>query len=69
MTTNLDQIPCERCIDAEYRFGQPKLYLTPIELARLIIARSRLGDTRSERAAEAIGAVGPTKLTEDADRA
>ena len=69
MTTDLDHIPCERCIDAEYRFGQPKLYLTPIELARLIIARSKLGDTRSERAAEAIAGVGPTMLTEDADRA
>jgi hypothetical protein len=63
MTTNLDQITCSGCVDAEYRFGQPKLYLTPIELARLIIVRSRLGDTRSERAAERIATIGPTNRT------
>jgi hypothetical protein len=27
-------------IDAEYRFGQPKTYLTALELARLTILRS-----------------------------
>ena len=41
-----------RSLDAEYRFGQPKLYLTPIEIARLVIARSKLGDTRAERPVE-----------------
>ena len=41
-------------IDADYHFGQPQVYLTPQELARLLIARSRLGDTRAERAAESI---------------
>jgi len=41
-------------VDAEYRFGRPKVCLTPHELARLIIVRSRLGDTRVEREAEAI---------------
>jgi hypothetical protein len=40
--------------DAEYCFGKPKAYLTPIEIARLVIVRSRLGDTRAERAAEKI---------------
>jgi hypothetical protein len=39
-------------LDAEYRFGLPKLYLAPHELARLTILRSKLGDTRAERAAE-----------------
>ena len=39
-------------LDAEYRFGGPKLYLAPHELARLTILRSKLGDTRAERAAE-----------------
>jgi hypothetical protein len=41
-------------IDAEYRFGRPKLYLSPHEVARLTLVRSRLGDTRAERAAEAL---------------
>ena len=39
-------------LDAEYRFGEPRLYLAPYELARLTILRSKLGDTRAERAAE-----------------
>jgi hypothetical protein len=39
-------------VDAEYRFGKPKTYLTARELARLILLRSRLGDTQRERAAE-----------------
>jgi hypothetical protein len=38
--------------DAEYRFGQPKTYLSPHELARLMILRCKLGETRVERAAE-----------------
>jgi hypothetical protein len=36
-------------VDAEYRFGRPKVYLTPHELARLVILRSRLGDIQAER--------------------
>ena len=47
-----------RSVDAEYRFGTPKIYLTPIEIARLTIMRSRLGDTRAERAAERITTTG-----------
>jgi hypothetical protein len=39
-------------VDAEYRFGRPKTYLTAHELARLTILRSKLGETRQERAAE-----------------
>ena len=44
-------------VDAEYHFGKPKVYLTPIETARLTIIRSRLGDTNAERAAETIPSV------------
>jgi hypothetical protein len=44
-----------RSVDADYRFGKPKIYLTPIETARLTILRSKLGDTRADRAAECIG--------------
>ena len=40
--------------DAEYRFGKPKTYLTAHELARLTILRSKLGETRQEREAEAV---------------
>jgi len=47
-----------RSVDAEYRFGKPKIYLTHIEIARLTIMRSRLGDTRAERAAEKIATAG-----------
>ena len=43
--------------DAEYCFGKPKVYLTPIELARLVIVRARLGDTCAERAAEKLATV------------
>jgi hypothetical protein len=42
--------------DAEYRFG---LYLTPQQIARVLIVRSRLGDTRAERAAERIVRIQP----------
>jgi len=42
-------------LDAEYRFDRPTVYLTPRELARLTIIRSKLGDTRAERAAQAAG--------------
>ena len=39
-------------VDAEYGFGKPAVYLTPVEIARLMIVRSRLGDTNAERAVE-----------------
>ena len=42
-------------VDAEYRFGRPKVYLAQHELARLSIVRSRIGDTRDERLAWAAG--------------
>ena len=52
-----------RSVDAEYRFGTPKIYLTLIEIARLTILRSKLGDTRAERAAERIATAGPSSQT------
>jgi hypothetical protein len=42
-------------VDADYRFGRPKVYLAPHELARLTILRSRLGETTAERQARAAG--------------
>ena len=45
-------------LDAEYRFGHPKTYLAPHELARLTIVRSKLGDTCAERAAERLSSTG-----------
>ena len=52
MSNELQHTSSLPSIDAEYRFGRPKLYLAPHELARLTILRSRLGDTQAERAAE-----------------
>jgi hypothetical protein len=52
MSSYLQQILSSASIDAEYNFGRPKQYLAPKELARLTILRSKLGDTRAERAAE-----------------
>ena len=57
MRNDLQQIISLASIDAEYRFGRPKLYLAPKELARLTILRSKLGDTRTERAAESMHSV------------
>jgi len=42
-------------VDVDYRFGRPKVYLSPRELVRLTIVRSRLGDTQGEREATAAG--------------
>ena len=52
MSNELQHTSSLPSIDAEYRFGRPKLYLAPHELARLTLLRSRLGDTQAERAAE-----------------
>jgi hypothetical protein len=52
MPSDFAQLSCLPSVDAEYRFGRPKVYLTPHELARLTLVRSRLGDTRAEREAE-----------------
>ena len=56
MSSYLQQILSLASIDAEYSFGRPRLYLAPKELARLTILRSKLGDTRAERAAERLQA-------------
>ena len=50
-------------VDAEYRFGRPKVYLAPHELARLTVLRSRLGDTHGERLAHAAGIQAATQLS------
>jgi hypothetical protein len=44
-------------LDTAYCFGRPKVYLTPMEIAQLLIARSKLGDTRAEREAEKLSAM------------
>ena len=52
MSNEVQHISCLPSIDAEYRFDRPKQYLSPLELVRLAILRSRLGGTPAERAAE-----------------
>ena len=52
MGSELQHIVALPSMDCEYRFGRPHVYLAPQELARLTILRSRLGETRAERAAE-----------------
>lgn len=52
MTNDFQHITSLPSMDADYRFGRPKLYLAPHELARLTILRSKLGDTQAERASE-----------------
>lgn len=52
MTNDFQHITSLPSMDADYRFGRPKLYLAPHELARLTILRSKLGDTQAERAYE-----------------
>ena len=53
MNSDIRHLQSLPSLDAEYRFDRPTVYLTPRELARLTILRSKLGDTRAERAAEA----------------
>jgi hypothetical protein len=48
-------------VEVEYRFGRPKVYLAPRELARLTLLRSRFGDTRAERMAHAAGTQAATQ--------
>ena len=52
MSNELQHLSSGPSIDAEYRFGRPKLYLIPHQRARLTILRSKLGDTQDERADE-----------------
>jgi len=53
MNSDFLQLQSLPSLDAEYRFDRPTVYLTPRELVRLTVLRSKLGDTRAERAAEA----------------
>jgi hypothetical protein len=52
MANHVAPLAASPSLDIDYRFGRPKVYLAPRELARLIALRSRLGDTRAEREAE-----------------
>jgi hypothetical protein len=52
MNANVGHIVGLPSTDAEYTFGKPKTYLTVRELARLMLLRTRLGETQGERAAE-----------------
>ncbi|HLZ28670.1 MAG TPA: hypothetical protein VKV73_15255 [Chloroflexota bacterium] len=60
MNSHIQRIICLPSLDAEYRFGRPKTYLAPHELARLTIVRSRLGETQAERAAEHVAGDAPS---------
>jgi hypothetical protein len=68
MNTEFSQLSSSQLtnIDAEYRFGRPKVYLAAHELARLMILRSKLGDTPAERLAA--GAGKPTSTTTGTSR-
>ena len=55
MNSDFAQLNSLPSVDADYRFGRPKVYLAPHELARLSVIRSRLGDTHAERLARAAG--------------
>jgi hypothetical protein len=52
MNNELQQLISLPSLDDDYSFGQPTIYLKPLELARLTLLRSCLGETREERAAE-----------------
>ncbi len=55
MNSEFVQLSSLPSVDAAYRFGRPKVYLAPHELARLTILRGKLGDTPAERQAAAAG--------------
>jgi hypothetical protein len=63
MSNEFTHVSATDSVDAEYRFGRPKVYLAPHELARLTVLRSRLGDTHTERMAHAAGAQAATQLS------
>jgi len=54
MSIEIQRIIALPSFDSDYSFGKPKTYLTAHELARLTLLRSRLGETRQEREAEAV---------------
>jgi hypothetical protein len=61
MSNEFTHVSSTDSVDAEYCFGRPKVYLAPQELARLIVLRSRLGDTHAERLARAAGMQATTR--------
>jgi len=63
MSNEFTQFSTTDSVDAEYRFGRPRVYLAPHELARLTVLRSRLGDTHAERMAHAAGIQAATQLS------
>jgi len=63
MSDEFTHFSTTQSVDAEYRFGRPKVYLAPHELARLTVLRSRLGDTHAERTARAAGIQAATQLS------
>ena len=63
MSDEFTHFSTTQSVDAEYRFGRPKVYLAPHELARLTVLRSRLGDTDAERMAHAAGSQPSTQLS------
>ena len=65
MNADFTQLSALSSLDAEYRFGRPKVYLAPHELARLILLRSQLGDTQAERVARAAGRPAAAKTSAD----
>ncbi len=67
MSNEFSNFSTNDSVDAEYRFGRPKVYLASHELARLTVLRSRLGDTHAERMAHAAGMQVATQLS-SADR-
>ena len=56
MSNEIARIVALPSVDAEYHFGRPQVYLTSMELARLVLVRSNLGDTQAERAQERLDA-------------
>jgi hypothetical protein len=67
MSNEFSNFSTNDSVDAEYRFGRPKVYLASHELARLTVLRSRLGDTPAERMAHAAGVQVAAQLS-SADR-
>jgi tryptophanase len=62
MSNHFTRFSTSGTVDAEYRFGRPKVYLALHELVRLTILRSKLGDTHAERVARAASGHAATQL-------
>src|SRR5262249_21278725 len=53
MHSEIERIAALSSVDSEYQFGKPTVYLSAHELARVTLLRSKLGETRADREAEA----------------